>query len=441
MKKVLFTLMLTASALLLFSACNKKDNDSANEIKPGDITNSELTPGEHKSKLEEIALEFVNMYDTKDVDALVESAIALEQYMEDFTYGGSDDDYLDARSLIRGLREFSATDITLFATRAAENFVIDINDPDTNIYAGKCFTYEDYEWIVTDGDPKSVVFKWDDTVATISWDGSKKIEYLVESEDVNYVVYVPSTIEVSITINGKEHLGITLNTNITDLKTWAPSVDIRLNGGYTFASEVSGNSKGLEAKSSAKKDSKVLLAGKAVVAINDFTDIDNWIQEEYDDYYDETYTYLDPSMYFAENVKSGSAQIDILELSIVASGDFKGMYEEMLEYDEKYDYYDDEWNYLPDVAEKYYNKVCDCINDNVSVVIVYNDTKEKVADIVMNVASYYDDYDEAYRYYLEPILLFPDGSKFAFEEYFTERAFGNLIDRLEQMAEHFDDLY
>ena len=146
-------------------------------------------------------------------------------------------------------------------------------------------------------------------------------------------------------------------------------------------------------------------------------------------------------MYFAENVKSGSAQIDILELSIVASGDFKGMYEEMLEYDEKYDYYDDEWNYLPDVAEKYYNKVCDCINDNVSVVIVYNDTKEKVADIVMNVASYYDDYDEAYRYYLEPILLFPDGSKFAFEEYFTERAFGNLIDRLEQMAEHFDDLY
>jgi hypothetical protein len=69
---------------------------------------------------------------------------------------------------------------------------------------------------------------------------------------------------------------------------------------------------------------------------------------------------------------------------------------------------------------------------------VYNDTKEKVADIVANTSVYYDDGYADYD--VEPILLFPDGSKFAFEEYFTERAFRDLLERIEELAEEVDDL-
>ena len=62
----------------------------------------------------------------------------------------------------------------------------------------------------------------------------------------------------------------------------------------------------------------------------------------------------------------------------------------------------------------------------------------QVADVIMSVAS--ESYDGKKMYYAEPILLFADGSKFAFDEYFTERAFGNLVERIEELAEQMDDM-
>ena len=53
--------------------------------------------------------------------------------------------------------------------------------------------------------------------------------------------------------------------------------------------------------------------------------------------------------------------------------------------------------------------------------------------------SYRDDYYDETYYEVEPILLFPDGSKYAFEDYFTERAFGDLLDKLEEIADELDE--
>lgn len=78
--------------------------------------------------------------------------------------------------------------------------------------------------------------------------------------------------------------------------------------------------------------------------------------------------------------------------------------------------------------------VCDLVNEKVKLIIAYNDTDEKVADIILQVSR--DDED----YYVEPILLFPDGSKYAFENYFTETAFGDLIDAIEELADDFEDM-
>lgn len=145
--------------------------------------------------------------------------------------------------------------------------------------------------------------------------------------------------------------------------------------------------------------------------------------------------YIDPSEYFVENVKSGAVQLDVLNVSFIAQGDFKNLYHKVEELDDIYGndgYYDDE------KEKKYYNEVCDLINDNVKAVIIYNDTKEKIADVVMQVTS--DSYYGYNEYYIEPILLFPDGSKYAFEDYFTERAFGDLFDAIEELAEEFENV-
>ena len=98
------------------------------------------------------------------------------------------------------------------------------------------------------------------------------------------------------------------------------------------------------------------------------------------------------------------------------------------------------WKTISENAKKECEAICKYVNDKVQVVLVYNDTKEKVADVVMSVAREYDSYGDDYYYYVEPILLFPDESKYAFEDYFTERAFGNLIRKVEELAEDFANL-
>lgn len=141
-----------------------------------------------------------------------------------------------------------------------------------------------------------------------------------------------------------------------------------------------------------------------------------------------------------DNVKTGSAQLDILNLSCVMEGNFKDLAKKIEEYDDQYDYYDEDWNYLPDQAKKYYEKVCKLINDNIDIVIVYNDTKELVAEVAMSVAKEYRDWNDEYYYNAEPVLVFSDGSKYTFYEYFTERAFGDLIEEIGEIAEYYEDM-
>ena len=69
---------------------------------------------------------------------------------------------------------------------------------------------------------------------------------------------------------------------------------------------------------------------------------------------------------------------------------------------------------------------------------VYNDTNEKIADVILQTVEeeYYDQYLDKtdYIYYAAPILVFPDGSKFAFEDFFTEESFSDLIERISEIA-------
>lgn len=426
MRTLVHKLFFATALLLLFSACEKQKKDDVNNNNSGEYPSSTLTPGQHQEKLEQTAISFVNEFNAKDIEALLNSVISLSEYIEDFPYL-DEAERLNLNRLAQGIERFSAADITAFATRAAEEFIIDINDPEINVFAGKCFTYADDVWTETDGAEKTIAFKWDESEATLSWAGSTTVEYLYAEDNVNYVVYVPNNIVISIKVNGVEQLNITLKTNITDIKTWAPSVTITLNGGYVFTSEVKGNNKGLEAHRSIAKRGKTLTATTAVVAINDFTDIDNWFATYYDEENGESYTEIDPSVYFLDNVKSGRVQVDILNISMIAEGDLRNMYETIENYGERYD------------SDKlYYENVCRLINDKVKVVVVYNDTKQKIADVIVRV--YEEEYYGDKYYFIEPILLFPDGSKFAFDKYFTEKAFGDLLEEIQQLVDDFATL-
>ena len=424
MKKFIFSTIILVSAMSLAVSCDKNNDDSKLGIKD-DYTASELTPDAHKAKLEEIAIEFVNYFNPSDAEELLTSAMSLVEYMEVFSYGiegeAQEDAFMGVNSLVRGIREFSGSELAEFATRAAEDIIIDPSDTETNPFAGKCFEFDGSEWQVSDGAAKSVMFKWDDSVALLCWDGATEVEYYDEVEDVNIVMLVPTEIEITIKINGTEHLYVALESEGDD-KSWSPKSTVRLYGGYEYESSSKTDDKGVEAKTSLAKNGKTIISMATVVAIDNLINVDEWMLEYY-----EKYNEIDLSEFVADNVRNGSAQIDILSLSILATGDFKGMYQQIEEYGKTYEY-----------SKEYYDKVCALINDKVELIIVYNDTKEIIAEVVMQTVE--EEYFDELSYYLEPVLLFPDGSKFAFEDYFNEHAFGDFMDKLIEIAEQFNDM-
>lgn len=411
MKKILSSLALCAFIAPLLVGCNKGPESGNNT--PGNVddynTPSTLTPGEHKAKLEDIAVEFIGYVDLADFEDILDTIYCLSEYLgyeEEFAYN----------ELAMGIKNLSPIHFQRFATRALDEIILDINDPEYNPLAGYVYEWNGDEWEESEGDSHKIVVKWDDAVATASWGETTRQEWTFREFETKAVVYVPNNLTFSLKIDNKEHLNIVAKPNITDSKTLAPSVEVSLNGGYLISASVKADSRGLETHSSIKKGNKTLLNANTVVAINDFTDIDNWFKTE--------------GEYFADQIKSGKVQIDILNLSIVGAGDFKDLLTDIDEILE--DLYDDEYD-----AERWRRKmedVCDLVNEKVKLVIAYNDTDEKVADIVLQVSR--DDKD----YYVEPILLFPDGSKYAFENYFTETAFGDLIDAIEELADDFEDM-
>lgn len=411
MKKILLSLALCAFVAPLFVGCNK--GPEGNNNTPGNVddynTPSTLTPGEHKAKLEDIAVEFIGYVDLADFEEILDTLYCLAEYLE------YDEEYA-YNELALGIKNLSPIHFQRFATRALEEVIIDINDPEYNPLAGYVYEWNGDEWEESKGQSHTIVIKWDDAVATASWGETTRQEWTFRELEKKTIVYVPNSLTLNVKIDNKEHLNIVAKPNITDSKTLAPSVEVSLNGGYLISASVKADSRGLETHSLIKKGNKTLLNASTVVAINDFTDIDNWLKTE--------------GEYFADQIKSGKVQIDILNLSIVGAGDFKDLLTDIDEITEGL--YGDEYD-----AERWRRKmedVCDLVNEKVKLIIAYNDTDEKVADIVLQVSR--DDED----YYVEPILLFPDGSKYAFENYFTETAFGDLIDAIEELADDFEDM-
>lgn len=417
MKKILSSLALCAFIAPLLVGCNKGPESGNNT--PGNVddynTPSTLTPGEHKAKLEDIAVEFIGYVDLADFEDILDALYCLTEYLEYDEEDWYGDEYA-YNELALGIKNLSPIHFQRFATRALEEVIIDINDPEYNPLAGYVYEWNGDEWEESKGQSHTIVIKWDDAVATASWGETTRQEWTFRELEKKTIVYVPNSLTLNVKIDNKEHLNIVAKPNITDSKTLAPSVEVSLNGGYLISASVKADSRGLETHSSIKKGNKTLLNANTVVAINDFTDIDNWLKTE--------------GEYFADQIKNGKVQIDILNLSIVGAGDFKDLLTDIDEITEGL--YGDEYD-----AERWRRKmedVCDLVNEKVKLIIAYNDTDEKVADIVLQVSR--DDED----YYVEPILLFPDGSKYAFENYFTETAFGDLIDAIEELADDFEDM-
>ncbi len=414
MKKLFSTLALCAIALTTLNSCDlfkpeEKKNDAP------EYEASKLTPSQHQEKLETIALEIVNAIDPADVEELAISLTTLSERIPEEQQGG-------AEEFARSINNLDVNNIVALVTRASEELILDINDPELGL-GGICVEIkEDGEVIegVLD-DPRAIMVKWNNDALTLSW-GENKGEYTFEDsiEGVKYIVKLPSFIKIAITLNGVEHFSANIEPNVTDNYTYAPALTIKLNGGYELYNKVNANNKGVGVEGSFKKNGKKLIGSAAAISINDLTNPDNWYDEYYDEYYGETVSDIALGEYIGENVTNGTVQVDLLTLSIIGTGDLRSVIDEMNALDERYD------NGANNEKE-YIDEGCAIVNKYLKVMAVYNDTNEKIADVILQTIEEED-------YYAAPILVFPDGSKFAFEDFFTEESFSDLIERIGEIA-------
>lgn len=419
MKKLFSTLALCAIALTTLSSCDlfkpeEKKNDAPQ------YEDSKLTPSQHQEKLETIALDIVNAIDPADVEELAQSLTTLSERIPEEEQGG-------AEELARSIQNLDVNNIVALVTRASEELILDINDPELAL-GGICVEF--YEDGTTEeseiDDKRAIMIKWESDAIVLSW-GENKGEYTFEdsNEGVKYIVKLPSFIKIAITLNGVEHFSANIEPNVTDNYTYAPALTIKLNGGYELYSKVNANNKGVGVEGSFKKNGKKLIGSAAAISINDLTNPDNWYEEYYDEYHGETVTDIALGDYISENVTNGTVQVDLLTLSIIGTGDLRSVIDEMNAWDERY-------SNGANNEKEYFDEGCAILNKYLKVMAVYNDTNEKIADVILQTVE--EEYYDGFLYYAAPILVFPDGSKFAFEDFFTEESFSNLIERIGEIA-------
>ena len=425
MKRLFTLLALSAMSLATFSACIDTDADD-----PGPNPNpphSVLTPDEHKQKLENIAIKLVDEFNTADFETLAGSLISLASYIP---YEDEEEDWGDTGSLpetARALKSGSVVAITSAITRATEQVIIDVNDGAIEV-EGYRFIFDEsgepsYEELGRTG---VVEVAWDNSVATFTW-GKNNGQYIYtdKEEDIEYVVKTPAYINVSLKIDGTEHLNINVEPKVIDNYTFAPKMTIKIYGGYEIVSQVNADSTKITNSIALNKNSKKLISTTSEFDINGFTNPDNWVAEwDYGNGYTETCS--DPEEYFNANVTTAQFRYDVLTLSIIGRcNDIQKMLEEeeLLE------------NIRDDYAT-YYTELSAIMNRYLDIVAVYNDTGEKIADIKWQ-GFYNESYDkengcDVITTGCEPILVFANGSKFSLEQFFTSEDFAGLMEHLSE---------
>lgn len=408
-------------------ACGKEENNGATS---GPVQNSPLTPGQHQQKLEDIALEFVDLFNTNDTKEIIDALNELERC---FYYADFPEYSFELLNAMSQAANFSVDGLAKFMTRALYyDYVLDLNDRDMNPLAGNSYTFNDYtyEWDIDRVDSNSVILNWSNASAKISWTSSNyRWTWDNVYDEERYTAYIPLSMEFVLMIDGKQQAKIVIVTNVTNETTMSPEATLYLNGKYVFTVTTTLTEQSIGAQATISVNNSLVAVAQSSVAIYGLTNPDNWIYEDtytwtdgYGNKHTESWVELDPFSYVYDYVKTGEARLSILDLAIIAQGDFRMVKDEIEEYN--------------DDSERSCDNLCNAINSNSSAVLYYNSTQEKVADIKAQTVEYNGYYSDYYD--VEPVVVFPDGSKYAFEGYFSDNKFSALIDTVEDLINWYD---
>ena len=431
---------IVASFFVFVTGCAEKPETSG--IDTGETENpenNELTAEEQKEKLMDVATQFIGVFNTADQkEAVAAFDWIVYQYM-DYSWDDVEEYYEGVLNIVniaarnaRLLSEghfnanagleiydfpkftgiFEANDRTMAWEYVGEsdNVVLRCKDKDGNpaemvlAASGEEMEFEYGYWDYTDGNEE-----WHPFTAV-----------------------VPANITLSVKVNGNEYIAFDFNFDAEKSSHVKVNTEVRITN-IVFNLSVSVEKTSVSSEVTVRYGDNTLLSAVAAAPSCVLMDKgENMDWDEWFEHYCDAFEYGDPEIEFGKLM----AEANVLsQVQIRAeSNDPADIYHSIMKLDDEYYGEYGEWFYN---TREYNLALSDLVNDNMNISLYYS-SDVKQAEIITDVMA--DSYDNSY-YDLIPVVYFPkDGTTYAFDEYFTENAFGSVIQLTEDLVNKYISL-
>ncbi len=444
--------------------CDEPDPDPDPTPNPG---SAPLQPSEQKEKLASVGQKLMDKIPASEwesysrlVDDFANSIYASEDYdwgtMEDWFETEIREAYNeDSKLTIKG-NKYTTTwteDIVILMSNHTGLFTCTEDGVVFSEYKGgtkavftlKGKTYE--AEITSSGKVTEAIYVWE---SKDSWTASGyydpetdewiETEGDIDREDivtVNFKIGVPEQIEIALKENGSPLATVKMNFTPSfskdgvDITTDSFSVKTTVSiNGYEIVSEkisYDGTTGKAAINGNLKKGGESLFSTSASADVKFSINEETWE----DEYGSGSYTYF---------VVNKASNID-LSMDIIGEIQAKGSCSNAVEATESIEQMWDALYSGSSASVSEAKRHLDNFNTKININVYYDGTDVKQASIAFDLETYEDRYDDYVYYDIIPIIVFEDGSKYKIEEFFTENAFGDLVDSFYEFCESFADVF
>jgi len=432
MKKIIIYAGLVS--IICLQACEDKRTESGDMFgQPGPLAASTLTPTQQQQKLEDIGQRFLASFDAADQKPLAESLLALASYAGIAPQTPEPASALDYSNLLGILQSASEGDLTpLVRAASSPAQIVSITSMLRQLQLTSTYDPASQDWRKTPSNERKATFIWDNSVLTATWSSKEQSWQGNAGGPESVKIVVPAEFIVSLNIDGRRHLGITLRPGLSD-KAFSPRIEVSVNGGLAVAIGAKAGGESVEVTGVMTKNDKVIATVAARMMINGIMDSDNWFREvEYTwtDSEGNAHTEKKPKCvlpeYVLDNARTGQVAVNILSASVYGQGDLKTIVSSI----------EDAQN-TPMEDELQAKMLAALINTNATAYLYYNDDRTKAADFYLH--AYQNDASE---WSVEPVMVFGgDGARISVAEFFSPSAFGSLIGAAQQLLQSYMELF
>ena len=430
-----FPIILTSLAVLslvLTTGCGKDKPD----LDPDDVVNpenKELTAEEQKEKLLDVATEFIEVFNTADQKDAVEIFDWIVYNYMDYSWDGVEDYYDGVLDIIStAARSARMLSEGYFTTNAG----LEIYDfpKFTGIFEANDRT-EAWEYV---GESDNITLRCKDrngnpaeVVLTAS---GEEMEFEYEYWDYDdvrhpFTAVIPSNISLSVKADGTEYIKFDFDFDAQKSSHVKINTEVKITN-IVYYLAVSVEKTNVSTECTLKYGDRTLLAVSAAAPScvlmdkGENMDWDEWLENYYD-----AFELGDSDIEFGNLMATANI---LSQVQIKAeSGDPSYIYNRILDLNEEYE---NEYGYGYYDTREYNLEYSDLINDNMNISLYYS-SDVKQAEIRTDVTN------DEYYYYVSPVVYFPkDGTSYAFDEYFTESAFGSIIQLTEDLVNKYISL-